>query len=175
MSFCCRPPDPSDGKALVGCSEKFWTNIRDAELRVYAIWFDVLAGDDRVEVDDSLLMDARVLEFWDNDREVWPVVSSTGGIPRPDRQAACVGHLLPLRARGDMGRDSITSGKLRLDHHRQAGRSPEKYSADAFRRLKLDAGSPLPRPSTCCFPIVVCCRRTVFVLPEPNSPEQSVA
>ena len=42
----------------------------DAELRVYAIGFDVLAGDDRVEVDDSLLMDARVLEFWDNDREV---------------------------------------------------------------------------------------------------------
>ena len=35
---------------------------------VYAVWFDVLAGDDRSAWDPSLLADDRVLHYWDADR-----------------------------------------------------------------------------------------------------------
>ena len=42
----------------------------DAELKVYAVWFDVLAGDDRSKWDSSLLNDARVTELWDADGEL---------------------------------------------------------------------------------------------------------
>ena len=36
-------------------------------MKVYAIWFDVLAGDDRSKWDSTLLNDARVTELWDAD------------------------------------------------------------------------------------------------------------
>ncbi len=42
----------------------------EAELKVYAIWFDVLAGDDRSKWDPTLLNDARVTELWDADGEL---------------------------------------------------------------------------------------------------------
>ena len=42
----------------------------DARLKVYAVWFDVLGSDDRSAWDPGLLTDSRVLQFWDEDREV---------------------------------------------------------------------------------------------------------
>ncbi len=39
-------------------------------MKVYAIWFDVLSGDDRSKWDSSLLNDARVTELWDADGEL---------------------------------------------------------------------------------------------------------
>ena len=39
-------------------------------MRVYAVWFDVLLGDDRVAWDPDLLRDARVTEYWDSERSL---------------------------------------------------------------------------------------------------------
>lgn len=40
----------------------------DAELHVYAVWFDVLLGDDRSAWNPDLLVDPRVTQYWDSDR-----------------------------------------------------------------------------------------------------------
>ena len=40
----------------------------EADLRVYAVWFNMIFGDDENQWDDSLLTDERVTEFWDEDR-----------------------------------------------------------------------------------------------------------
>ena len=37
----------------------------DADLRVYAVWFDMVEGDTRAAVDRGLLPDPRVTHFWD--------------------------------------------------------------------------------------------------------------
>ncbi|MCC6192547.1 MAG: hypothetical protein IT318_26270 [Anaerolineales bacterium] len=42
----------------------------DADVRVYAVWFAMLAGDARDEWDQALLPDARVRHFWDEERLV---------------------------------------------------------------------------------------------------------
>ena len=42
----------------------------DADLKVYAIWFDVLTGDDRSKWDSTLLNDERVTELWDAEGEL---------------------------------------------------------------------------------------------------------
>ena len=36
-----------------------------AELKVYAVWFSVLSGDDRSRWADDLLTDSRVVHLWD--------------------------------------------------------------------------------------------------------------
>ena len=41
-----------------------------AELRVYAIWFDMYPGDDRSRWDDTLLADPRVTRLWDEQKAV---------------------------------------------------------------------------------------------------------
>lgn len=45
------------------------TNVLDAHpsarLRVYAVWFDMLAGDDRRWTDLQVLNDPRVTNYWD--------------------------------------------------------------------------------------------------------------
>ena len=41
-----------------------------AELQVYAVWFDVLSGDDRSAWDSDLMPDPRVTHFWDEDRDL---------------------------------------------------------------------------------------------------------
>ncbi len=40
----------------------------DAELDVYAVWFDVLLGDDRSAWNPDLLVDPRVTQYWDSDQ-----------------------------------------------------------------------------------------------------------
>ena len=40
----------------------------DADLRVYAVWFDMFEGDERATVDLGLLPDSRVTHFWDEGR-----------------------------------------------------------------------------------------------------------
>jgi len=42
----------------------------EAELAVYAVWFNMLPADDYSEWDDSLLTDDRVIHFWDQPKEV---------------------------------------------------------------------------------------------------------
>jgi hypothetical protein len=39
----------------------------EAEVRVYAVWFEVLAGDARDQWNADLLADARVRHYWDAD------------------------------------------------------------------------------------------------------------
>lgn len=56
----------------------------EAELKVYAIWFDVLAGDDRSKWDSTLLNDERVTELWDTDGEL------EGWFPRQDEYSDVV-------------------------------------------------------------------------------------
>lgn len=41
-----------------------------AELKVYAVWLEMLASDSREGWDDSLLADRRVEHFWDEKRAV---------------------------------------------------------------------------------------------------------
>ena len=41
-----------------------------ADIRVYAVWFNVLFSDDRSEWSDSLLTDPRVTELWDDAQAV---------------------------------------------------------------------------------------------------------
>ena len=38
------------------------------DLRVYAVWFDMLLGDDRSQWPADVFTDSRVQEFWDEDR-----------------------------------------------------------------------------------------------------------
>ena len=40
----------------------------ETELQVYAVWFDVLLGDDRSAWNPGLLFDPRVTQYWDSDR-----------------------------------------------------------------------------------------------------------
>jgi len=40
----------------------------DTELQVYAVWIDVLFGDDRSAWNPDLLVDPRVIQYWDGDR-----------------------------------------------------------------------------------------------------------
>jgi hypothetical protein len=40
----------------------------DPALRVYAVWFNMYPGDARSKWPDSLLIDPRVLHYWDEDR-----------------------------------------------------------------------------------------------------------
>ncbi len=40
----------------------------EADLRVYAVWFDMLLGDDRSKWPADVLTDSRVREYWDEDR-----------------------------------------------------------------------------------------------------------
>ena len=40
----------------------------EAEFQIYAVWFDVLLGDDRSAWNPDLLVDSRVTEYWDSDR-----------------------------------------------------------------------------------------------------------
>lgn len=40
----------------------------DQSIRVYAVWFNQLPGDSRGAWDPSLLDDARVIEYWDEQR-----------------------------------------------------------------------------------------------------------
>ena len=57
----------------------------EAKLKVYAIWFDVLAGDDRSKWDSTLLSDARVTELWDAEGELgnwFPQQDEYAGIVR---------------------------------------------------------------------------------------------
>ena len=42
----------------------------ESELQVYAVWFDVLFGDDRSEWNPDLLVDPRVTQYWDSDRSL---------------------------------------------------------------------------------------------------------
>ncbi len=42
----------------------------EADLRVYAVWFDVLLGDDRSEWNPELMPDPRVTHYWDSERAV---------------------------------------------------------------------------------------------------------
>lgn len=42
----------------------------EADLVVYAIWFNMLVMDHRSRWDDGLLTDDRVIHFWDEPREV---------------------------------------------------------------------------------------------------------
>ncbi len=42
----------------------------DLEIRVLAVWFDVLAGDDRSQWPDNLLTDDRVTHYWDPDGNI---------------------------------------------------------------------------------------------------------
>ena len=42
----------------------------DADLVVYAVWFDVLAGDDKSAWIPGLFDDPRVVELWDGDRSL---------------------------------------------------------------------------------------------------------
>ena len=44
----------------------------DANLQVYAVWFNVLPSDSQNEWDDSLLTDPRVRHYWDEERLVGP-------------------------------------------------------------------------------------------------------
>lgn len=44
--------------------------IPDANLRVYAVWFNMYPGDDRSEWPDGLLTDRRVIHFWDEPKRV---------------------------------------------------------------------------------------------------------
>ena len=39
-----------------------------ADLRVYAVWFNMLPGDDRSQWPSDALTDSRVSEYWDEDR-----------------------------------------------------------------------------------------------------------
>ena len=41
-----------------------------AELQVYAVWFDILSGDDRSAWDADLIPDARATHFWDENRDL---------------------------------------------------------------------------------------------------------
>ncbi len=41
-----------------------------ADIRVYAIWFDMLAGDARHRWDAEILTDSRVIQMWDSDKLV---------------------------------------------------------------------------------------------------------
>jgi hypothetical protein len=43
-----------------------------AEVRVYAVWFNVLSGDNKGAWDASLLNDDRVTEYWDGDINAGP-------------------------------------------------------------------------------------------------------
>lgn len=42
----------------------------EADIQVYAVWFDVLSGDDRSRWDGDLFTDPRVVEFWDDTQAV---------------------------------------------------------------------------------------------------------
>ena len=42
----------------------------DADIQVYAVWFDVLTGDDRSQWKSNLLNDPRVTEYWDDAQSV---------------------------------------------------------------------------------------------------------
>ena len=42
----------------------------ESELQVYAVWFDVLVGDDRSAWNPELLVDPRVTQYWDSDRSL---------------------------------------------------------------------------------------------------------
>ncbi len=52
-----------------------------AELAVYAVWFNMLPGDDRSRWDDSLLTDDRVIHFWDEPREIGRWYARQGAYP----------------------------------------------------------------------------------------------
>jgi hypothetical protein len=43
---------------------------KDAQLRVYAVWFDMVEGDARDRWPPELLTDRRVVHFWDEERTV---------------------------------------------------------------------------------------------------------
>jgi len=53
----------------------------DADLIVYAVWFNVLATDHRSRWDDSLLTDDRVVHLWDEKREVGQWYAKQGIYP----------------------------------------------------------------------------------------------
>jgi hypothetical protein len=42
----------------------------DTDLRVYAVWFNMLAGDSRVGWDGARLLDPRVVHMWDEQKSV---------------------------------------------------------------------------------------------------------
>ena len=42
----------------------------EADILVYAVWFDVLSGDDRSRWNSDLLDDPRVIEYWDDAQSV---------------------------------------------------------------------------------------------------------
>lgn len=42
----------------------------EAEVRVYAVWFDVLSSDDRSAWSPSLMSDSRVVHLWDEEKAV---------------------------------------------------------------------------------------------------------
>ena len=42
----------------------------EADILVYAVWFDVLSGDDRSRWNSDLLDDPRVIEYWDDTQTI---------------------------------------------------------------------------------------------------------
>ena len=43
---------------------------KDADLRVYAVWFNMVEGDSRDRWSPELLTDRRVVQFWDEEKTV---------------------------------------------------------------------------------------------------------
>ncbi len=56
----------------------------EADLVVYAIWFNMLITDHRSRWDDALLTDDRVTHFWDQPKEVGRWYASQGNYPFGD-------------------------------------------------------------------------------------------
>jgi hypothetical protein len=62
----------------------------DKELRVYAIWFNMYSGDARQRWRDTLLTDARVRHYWDEQRAVGRQYLQTLPMIWPKRSAETV-------------------------------------------------------------------------------------
>ena len=57
-------------------------------VRVYVVWFDVLAGDSRQLVDTRVLNDPRVTNYYDGKGVVTGTVSDSGGAPAADAEVS---------------------------------------------------------------------------------------
>ena len=51
----------------------------EADIRVYAVWFDMLTRDDRSKWDGEILTDSRVVQMWDSDRALGQFFSREEG------------------------------------------------------------------------------------------------
>ena len=57
---------------------------RDANLKVYSVWYNMYPGDDRSKWNNTLLSDPRVTQFWDEEKIIgrWMVAKNVVDYPR---------------------------------------------------------------------------------------------